>query len=182
MTSNKHMDHHAHEGNHGMEMAMPTVFVASTRVTLLFAWWSTDSVFSFFVTLLVLFSLTVLNQYLGALKLQLDRKRARRESQEDVPHFDSLPSSWPRNRASKDRVSPLPLNIEFNDDGTSRTDASPTIPSSEFRYRLCPDDTDGSHQITSDQRWWSAAKRRTWGHVCIIALVEGVRAFLSYAL
>ncbi|KAJ5456024.1 copper transporter crmD [Penicillium daleae] len=161
---------------------MPTVFVASTKLTLLFSWWSTDTVFSFLVTLLVLFSLTVLNQYLGALKFQLDQQKSRRESHEDVPHFDPLPSCWPRNRASKDRVSPLPMNIEFDDDSTTHTDAGPTIPSSGFRYRLCPDDTDRPNQITSDLKRWSAAKRRSWRQGCMLALFEGVRAFLSYTL
>lgn len=165
MTSHQHMDH--------------TVFVASTRVTLLFSWWSTDSHFSFFLTLLVLFSLTVLNQYLGALKLQIDRKRVNSKVIDDVSRLDSLPSSWPRNRASKDRVSPLPLNIEIDDDAAPCTDASPTIP---FRYRLCPDDNDGSNQTSPDQSWRSATKSRTWGPVYIIALLEGVRAFLSYTL
>ncbi|KAF2023909.1 hypothetical protein EK21DRAFT_79880 [Setomelanomma holmii] len=53
---------------------MSSTFSASTRVTLWFTGWTTTSAATYFLTILFLFCLGMLNRFLGALKSQLERK------------------------------------------------------------------------------------------------------------
>ncbi|KAH7075433.1 Ctr copper transporter [Paraphoma chrysanthemicola] len=53
---------------------MSSTFSASTRVTLWFTDWTTTSAATYFLTILFLFCLGMMNRFLGALKIQLERK------------------------------------------------------------------------------------------------------------
>lgn len=53
---------------------MSSTFSSSTRVTLWFTTWTTTTPTTYFLTIVFLFSLGILNRFLGALKSQLEKK------------------------------------------------------------------------------------------------------------
>ncbi|OQD82135.1 hypothetical protein PENANT_c023G02138 [Penicillium antarcticum] len=108
---------HTKHSDHDMAMAMPMTLKSSTQITLLFSWWSTTTVISYVLTLLVLFILVLFNRFLGILKLHLDQRLINTDhDSNEPPKLNLPPSRWDRNRSSKDRVSPLLPRMEENDD------------------------------------------------------------------
>lgn len=119
---------HSHAG-HGMGIAMPMAFTISTKVTILFTWWSTTTVISYIFTLLLLFLLACFNRFLGGLKLRLDRRPNNLDyNLSDVPKLTLSLSRWTWNRNSKDRMSPLAPQLEVNHGDTDHYGAFPTAP------------------------------------------------------
>lgn len=55
-----------------MDKNMPTVFTASTKITILFTGWTTSTTTQYTFTLIFIFLLAILNRFLGALKSQLE--------------------------------------------------------------------------------------------------------------
>ncbi|PLB51535.1 hypothetical protein P170DRAFT_422544 [Aspergillus steynii IBT 23096] len=110
-----------HESSMSMEMSMPTVFTATTQVTILFTGWTTNSVPSYVLTLLVLFVLAILNRFLTAWKSQLERSWNLNQ-QGQGPKTVTL-SAVPRrtgSRIAKERLSPLPRYMRIDEE--SHTD------------------------------------------------------------
>ncbi|KAA8645347.1 putative rhamnogalacturonase [Aspergillus tanneri] len=106
-------------------MNMPSVFTASTKVTILFLGWTTSSTLSYLFTLIFLFLLAITNRFLAALKSQLERSW-NRPSQSAVPTLQPAPR---RARPAKDRQSPLPKYMEMS-------------PGEGIEDNTCPRDTD----------------------------------------
>ncbi|THC93615.1 hypothetical protein EYZ11_006899 [Aspergillus tanneri] len=104
---------------------MPSVFTASTKVTILFLGWTTSSTLSYLFTLIFLFLLAITNRFLAALKSQLERSW-NRPSQSAVPTLQPAPR---RARPAKDRQSPLPKYMEMS-------------PGEGIEDNTCPRDTD----------------------------------------
>ncbi|KAJ5194832.1 copper transporter crmD [Penicillium cinerascens] len=175
-----HEHGHADNGGHGMDMAMSMVFTASTKVTLLFSWWSTTTVTSYIFTLLFLFLLALFNRFLGILKLRLDLKRA--DPTQDlfkVPKLNLPPSRWPRNRKSKGRVSPLPRDVEINDDDTDRYGVFHSAPLLAPTSQLYSEE---SHTVASHRTSLGPCGRWSLRQDGTSALLEGLRALFGYAL
>jgi hypothetical protein len=63
---------------------------------------------------------------------------------------------------------------------TNHMNTGLTITSSVSHNQICPNNLDKPHQLNSDQNWKSVI--RGWQHGFLVTLVEGVRAFLGYAL
>ncbi|KAJ5645842.1 copper transporter crmD [Penicillium lividum] len=169
---------HGHTGN-GMEMSMPVIFNLSTKVTILFSWWSTTTVISYVLTLLLLFLLACFNRFLGILKLQLhQRPNDLNHDLNDVPDLTLLLSRWTRNRNSKDRMSPLPPQVVFNNNDTDRYDAVPTAPllgiTSQPYFNQCDEDSQPS--LFRLHRKWS------WQYDGTSSLLEGLRAPIGFGL
>ncbi|CAG8181805.1 unnamed protein product [Penicillium olsonii] len=187
MDHNMSMHHGAH-GQHGhsdgddMQMSMSMVFTASTKITLLFSWWSTTSVTSYILTLLFLFLLVLSNRFLGILKLRLDLRRTKSTSDApDVPKL-SLPSQWSRSRHSKDRVSPLPSDIEHNNH--NEIDHYGSLPSAPLLAPISrlPGSRDEGHITTSHVETFRPRRKWDWKQDGVRSLLEGLRALIGYAL
>ncbi|KAH7399145.1 Ctr copper transporter [Phaeosphaeria sp. MPI-PUGE-AT-0046c] len=74
---------------------MSSTFSSSTRVTLWFTTWTTTTPATYFLTIVFLFLLGILNRFLGALKSQLEKKwQAQRSANSDAPHIGSVEKSY----------------------------------------------------------------------------------------
>ncbi|KAJ6109857.1 copper transporter crmD [Penicillium sp. IBT 16267x] len=161
------MDHGDHdEHDHGMEMAMQMVFTLNTKVTILFSWWTTTTVISYVLTLLLLFVLACINRFLGILKLQLDQRPNNLDHEvSDMPKLALPLARWTRNRNSKDRMSPLPPHVEVNHNDTDRYGAFPTAtllgPTSPPYPNQCEDAFD---VINSHPRSFRPHRKWCWRH------------------
>lgn len=180
-----HSQHgHADDGGNDMNMAMSMVFTASTKITLLFSWWSTTTVTSYIFTLFSLFLLVLFNRFLGILKLRLDLRRT--DSTYDLPDVPklSLPSQWTRNRHSKDRISPLPPDVEpnNNDNEIDRYGSFPSAPLLAPTSRLPAGFPEGGHIAASHVKTFGPRRRWNWQQDGMGSLLEGLRALIGYAL
>lgn len=174
---------HGHAG-HGMEMAMPMVFTLSNKVTVLFSSWSTTTVISYSLTLLLLFLLAWFNRFLGILKLQLDKRpNGLDHALSDVPRLTLPLSHWTQNRNSKDRMSPLPPHVEANPNEPDRHDAFPTAPllgpTSQPYSNQCEEESD---MINYHPRLVRTYRKWSWQHDGTSSLLEGLRALIGYGL
>ncbi|KAJ5652250.1 copper transporter crmD [Penicillium longicatenatum] len=179
------MDHaeHGHAGN-GTAMAMSMVFNLSTKVTILFSWWSTTTVTSYVFSLLFLFFLTLFNRFLGILKLQLDRRPINSDHDvSDVPKLKFPPSHWVRNRSSKDRMSPLPPHVEVNHDNSDCCGDLPSTPLLGPTLQPYSDQREQeSYVASSHPRLLRPNRRCNWQQDITSSLLEGLRALIGYAL
>ncbi|KAJ5758449.1 copper transporter crmD [Penicillium odoratum] len=168
---------HGHTG-HGMEMSMPMIFSLSTKVTILFSWWSTTTVISYVLTLLLLFLLACFNRFLGILKLLHQRPNDLYHEIHDVPNLTLPLSRWTRNPNANDRMSPLPPQVVFNDNDTDRYDAFPTAPLLGPTSQPYSNQYDESSQPSS----YRSHRKLNWQHDGTSSLLEGLRALIGYGL
>ena len=165
---------------------MPMVFTFSTKVTILFSWWSTSTVVSYVISLFFLILLALFNRFLGILKLQLDRTPTHSHYKpSDVPKLSLPPSRWTQNQSSKDRGSPLPPQLEVNHD-TDGHAAFPSTPSLGPTPHLYSDQREQeSHGVDSHPRFDHSLRphrKWNWSQDIIGSMLEGVRALTGYAL
>ncbi|KAJ5307413.1 copper transporter crmD [Penicillium atrosanguineum] len=151
-----HAEHgHDHAGN-VTEMAMSMVFTSTTTVT------------SYVFSLLFLFLLTLFNRFLGISKPQLGRRPS--NSDHDVSEF-------------KDRVSPLPPQVEVKHNDTDCYGAFPSAPLLGPTSQLYSDQREEKSYVTnSHPRLLGPYKRRSSERDVMSSLLEGLRALMGYAL
>ncbi|KAL4959207.1 copper transporter family protein [Aspergillus stella-maris] len=131
-----HADHSTSSENGAMGMEMPTIFISSTHVTLFFSVWTTTSMTTYFLSLLGLFLLAILNRFLAVLRaqLQIPSQPLSTSSAQHVPVLN--PQRTRRRRPatgfSKARLSPLPLHIQTDRD---EFEDAPSYPFSSSRQQ-----------------------------------------------
>ncbi|EPS31138.1 putative copper transporter crmD [Penicillium oxalicum] len=186
MDHSERAKHGTGDTGNGTYMAMPMVFTFSTKVTILFSWWSTSTVVSYVISLFFLILLALFNRFLGILKLQLDRTPTHSHYKpSDVPKLSLPPSRWTQNQSSKDRGSPLPPQLEVNHD-TDGHAAFPSTPSLGPTPHLYSDQREQeSHGVDSHPRFDHSLRphrKWNWSQDIIGSMLEGVRALTGYAL
>ncbi|KAJ5081702.1 hypothetical protein NUU61_009966 [Penicillium alfredii] len=95
--------------NSSMAMPMSSVFTTNTKITLLFAGWTTTSLTQYILTLVCLFLLAIFNRFLGALKFQLERAWSHQEA--GLPSINLNGTHRQQRSIPKAKLSPLPLYI-----------------------------------------------------------------------
>ncbi|KAJ5501164.1 Retrieval of early ER protein Rer1 [Penicillium expansum] len=96
-----------------MDMNMPSVFSASTEITILFTGWTTSTTTQYVFTLSFLFLLAIFNRFLGALKFQLEKSWSQHNSS---PSALLLAPVNPRQSIRKAKLSPLPDYMHVHGD------------------------------------------------------------------
>lgn len=173
---------HTKHGGHYMGMAMLMTFTSSTQVTLLFSWWSTTTVTSYVLTLLVLFILVLLNRFLGILKLHLDQRPINKDhGSNEPPKLNLPPSRWAWNRRSKDRVSPLLPRMDENDD-SERYGAFQSAPLLQPTAQISSDRLERRPYVDLQPLLFRSRRPWSWKKDGAISVIEGLRAFIGYAL
>jgi hypothetical protein len=169
----------------GSAMAMGGMvgtFSASTRVTLFFSDWTTDTPAKYFGTLIFLFVVTFLNRFLGAWRSQLGHKwandaaDARREVEQRRKYKRAV------NRAKIERQS-----SESCHDGGGSDSSSERAPLSPYPPGL--DVETGGKKPSGPPQWmavfggrWRAGNPWRMNIDVPRALLEGIRALIGYLL
>ncbi|KAL4885779.1 hypothetical protein BJY04DRAFT_179186 [Aspergillus karnatakaensis] len=190
-------DHHNASTDTPMTVAMPSIFISTTTVTLFFNEWTTNSPVTYFLTLFLLFTLAVLNRFLSAWQFQA---RLSTPSTPTIPILAPPRSRRTRARIPKARLSPLPLYMQVDKEEEDTESGHgdhylhlriPEIHTEDEHARLVAEDevqrTDlwrrvrDALSIVTPNRWtpnapWSM--RVDGGR----AMVEGLRAFIGYIL
>ncbi|KAJ5701253.1 copper transporter crmD [Penicillium malachiteum] len=185
MDPSEHATHGiSHSENHDhMEMTMSMVFTLSTKVTILFSWWTTTTTISYVISLLFLFVLALFNRFLGVWKPQLIKKPSDFPDS-SVPKLSLPPSRWYRNRSFKDHVSPLPLQIDDhrNDTEGRALPSAPLLgPTTQLYPEPCEQDSDDDH-CPRFFRSFRPHRRWNWAQDITGSLLEGIRALTGYTL
>ncbi|KAF1966703.1 hypothetical protein BU23DRAFT_543953 [Bimuria novae-zelandiae CBS 107.79] len=164
-----------------MAMGMASTFSTSTRATLFFANWTTDTPAKYFGTLIFLFAVTLLNRFLGAWRSQLGHKwandaaEARRKLEQRREYRRSL------NRANLEYQSPDCLEGDSDDTDTEKAPLSPYPPGL---------DVEAAEKKRNDTPTWMMVFGGRWqaGNPWRVnidlprAFLEGVRALIGYLL
>jgi hypothetical protein len=157
-------------------------FSTSTRVTLFFSDWTTDTPAKYFGTLIFLFVVTLLNRFLGAWRSQLGHKwandavDARRKVEQRREYKRAL------NRAKLERPSSeICCDGEGDDPSSERAPLSP--------YPLGIDMEAGEKKSSGPPKWmavfggrWRAGNPWRISIDVPRALLEGIRALIGYLL
>ncbi|KAJ5705225.1 hypothetical protein N7536_000914 [Penicillium majusculum] len=103
-----------------MDMNMPSVFSASTEITILFTGWTTSTTTQYVLTLTFLFVLAIFNRFLGALKFQLEKSWSQNTSS---PQTLLLRPVNTRQNIRKAKLSPLPdyMRVHGDEDDDEET-------------------------------------------------------------
>lgn len=178
----QHSDHDSMGSNTttgaSMAMGMTSTFSTSTRVTLFFSDWTTDTPAKYFGTLLFLFTITLFNRFLGAWRSQLGHKwandsaQARQQVELRRRHKRSM------SRAKVEHQAP---------DVTTDGDFDETAPLSPVPPGM---DIEAGHVARSSTPGWMAVFGGRWraGNPwrfnidCPRSLLEGLRAIIGYLL
>ncbi|KGO41492.1 Retrieval of early ER protein Rer1 [Penicillium expansum] len=157
-----------------MDMNMPSVFSASTEITILFTGWTTSTTTQYVFTLSFLFLLAIFNRFLGALKFQLEKSWSQHNSS---PSALLLAPVNPRQSIRKAKLSPLPDYMHVHGDEDPEEVTLPVsnneneTRSTSLRYLK----GDGVRNRSSLKRllpsWkasgtWSLRKDGTRGYIC----------------
>jgi hypothetical protein len=163
-----------------MDMSgMSSTFSSSIRVTLWFTTWTTTTPATYFLTVLFLFFLGMLNRFLGALKSQLDRKWQKQHSSaatfagstEKPPSagFRGHTRQWSR------ALRPQPVRLE-EPDGQETQPLSPAVQAQQT------DDETDAEPATKRRTFWVANAPWSIKKDGISAALEFVRALIGYIL
>ncbi|KAL1597729.1 hypothetical protein SLS60_008215 [Paraconiothyrium brasiliense] len=165
-----------------MAMGMTGTFSTSTKVTLFFSDWTTDTPAKYFGTLIFLFIVTLLNRFLGAWRSQLGHKwandaaDARRKVEQRREYKRALDS------AKLERQSSGTCYDGEGDD--SSTEQAPLSP-----YPSGTDIETGEKKRSGSPKWmamfggrWSAGNPWRINIDVPRALLEGIRALIGYLL
>ena len=178
----KHGDQNAQElnTNSGLSMAMgmTSTFSTSTRVTLFFSDWTTDTLAKYFGTLVFLFTITLFNRFLGAWRSQLGHKWANDSAQarQQVELRRRHKRSMSRAKVEH-QISDVIADEEFDE----------TAPLSPVPQGM---DVEAGHGTGSSTPGWMAVFGGRWraGNPwrfnidCPRSLLEGLRAVIGYLL
>jgi len=146
---------------------MSSTFSSSTKVTLWFTYWTTTSTASYVLSLVLLFSLGMLNRFLGALKSQLERKWSETRHTKEVEHDRSHKQQWSR------ALRQQPVRLEEPEDKETEP-LSPTAP---------VHDAEKAHTRThTRQKFWVASAPWNIKKDGTSAALEFVRALIAYML
>ncbi|KAJ4352241.1 uncharacterized protein N0V89_007588 [Didymosphaeria variabile] len=185
------MDHMSHDNmstmnsvpstGPAMAMGMMGTFSTSTKVTLFFSDWTTDTPAKYFGTLIFLFIVTLLNRFLGAWRSQLGHKwandaaDARRKVEQRREYKRSL------NRAKFERES---SDTCYDGEEESSTEQAPLSP-----YPPGTDIEAGGKKRAWSPKWmavfggrWRAGNPWRVNIDVPRALLEGIRALIGYLL
>ncbi|KAF4766858.1 hypothetical protein N7455_005315 [Penicillium solitum] len=167
-----------------MDMNMPSVFSASTEITILFTGWTTSTTTQYVLTLTFLFVLAIFNRFLGALKFQLEKSWSQNTSS---PQTLLLRPVNTRQNIRKAKLSPLPDYMRVHGD---EDDDEETLPVSnnhnETRNASISHLKKGGLQNrTSLKRLlpsWKASGTWSFRKDGTCALLECARALIGYFL
>ena len=160
---------------------MPSTFSSSTRVTLWFTTWTTTTPATYFLTILFLFCLGILNRFLGAFRSQLEQTWQRQSnfSNEDVHAGNTEKASLSQTRGHvrqwSRRVRPPVLRLE-------EPDGQETEPLSPAAYRKQPEEGGDTKSILRARKFWVANAPWSIKKDGIRAGLEFVRALIAYVL
>lgn len=165
-------------------MNMPSVFSASTEITILFTGWTTSTTTQYVLTLTFLFVLAIFNRFLGALKFQLEKSWSQNTSS---PQTLLLRPVNTRQNIRKAKLSPLPDYMRVHGD---EDDDEETLPVSnnhnETRNASISHLKKGGLQNrTSLKRLlpsWKASGTWSFRKDGTCALLECARALIGYFL
>lgn len=162
--------------------SMASTFSINTRVTLWFTEWTTTTPAAYVFTIFFLFSLGLLNRFLGALKSQLERRWKESPQLEDKsrhgnPRSDQQqPSTSARIqghvRSWSRRLRPDPLRLDEDEQETEPLSPAPPMPRPEADEKPAP----GKRKLFVPSGAWSLKKDS------IRALLEFIRALIGYIL
>ncbi|KAJ5402407.1 uncharacterized protein N7487_008303 [Penicillium crustosum] len=167
-----------------MDMNMPSVFSASTEITILFTGWTTSTTTQYIFTLTFLFVLAIFNRFLGALKFQLEKSWSRNTSSSQTL---LLAPVNPRRNVRKAKLSPLPDYMRVYGD---EDDGEETLPISnndnETRNASMGHPKEDSLQNRTSLKHllpsWKASGRWSFRKDGTRALLECARALIGYFL
>jgi hypothetical protein len=164
---------------------MSSTFSSGTRVTLWFTTWTTTTPLTYFLTMVFLFSLGMLNRFLGAFKSQLEKKwqdQQKLKSDVSIPanvekatnpsnrvHARSHTRQW--SRASR----PQPVRLE-------EPDGQETEPLSPAAQPHHIEDGTGARPVPRPHKFWVANAPWSIKKDGISAALEFVRALVGYIL
>lgn len=165
-----------------MAMGMSSTFSASTKVTLFFSEWTTDTPAKYFGTLIFLFLVTLLNRFLGAWRSQLGHKwandaaDARRKLNQRREYKRSLRTAKLERRSSE-----TCFDGEGEEFSTERAPLSPYPPEADVE--------DGMEKRAEAPKWmavfggrWRAGNPWRVNIDVPRSLLEGIRALIGYLL
>ncbi|KAJ5931826.1 hypothetical protein N7516_006315 [Penicillium verrucosum] len=167
-----------------MDMNMPSVFSASTEITILFTGWTTSTTTQYILTLTFLFLLAIFNRFLGALKFQLEKSWSQ---QTPSPQTLLLAPVNPRQNIQKAKLSPLPNYMRIHGDENEDEDTLP-VSNNDNETRNAPIGYlkgDSARNKTSLKRLlpsWKASGTWSFGKDGTRALLECARALIGYFL
>lgn len=165
-----------------MAMGMMGTFSTSTRVTLFFSDWTTDTPAKYFGTLIFLFVVTLLNRFLGAWRSQLGHKWAN-----DAAEARRKVEQRREYRRNRDRARSNHLSLDHSVEvgfGDSDSEKAPLSPSTQG-----PDVEAGVKKGSDTPTWmlifggrWRAGNPWRVNIDLPRAVLEGVRALIGYLL
>ncbi|KAJ5427163.1 hypothetical protein N7465_002233 [Penicillium sp. CMV-2018d] len=167
-----------------MEMNMPSVFSASTEITILFTGWTTSTTTQYVFTLTFLFILAIFNRFLGALKFQLEKSWSQHTPS---PSTLLLRPVNTRQNIRKAKLSPLPDYMRVHADEEDEEETLPVsnndneTQNASIRHLK----EDGIRNRTSLTRLlpsWKASGTWSFRKDGTRALLECARALIGYFL
>lgn len=163
---------------------MPSVFSASTEITILFTGWTTSTTTQYVFTLTFLFILAIFNRFLGALKFQLEKSWSQNTFS---PQTILLAPVNPRQTVRKAKLSPLPdyMRVHGNEDDDEETLPISNNDNETRNASIGHLKEDGRPNMTSLKRLlpsWKASGTWSFRKDGTRALLECARALIGYFL
>lgn len=163
---------------------MPSVFSASTEITILFTGWTTSTTTQYVFTLTFLFILAIFNRFLGALKFQLEKSWSQNTSS---PQTILLAPVNPRRNVQKAKLSPLPdyMRVHGDEDDDEETLPISNNDNETRNASISHLKEDGLRNMTSLKRLlpsWKTSGTWSFRKDGTRALLECARALIGYFL
>jgi hypothetical protein len=161
---------------------MSSTFSSSTRVTLWFTTWTTTTSTTYFLTIVFLVSLGILNRFLGALKSQLERKWYH----QDKLSSDALYVTNVENKASSNGIHShtrqwsrtlRPQAVRLGE--PEEQEAEPLSPASHSQHS---GDGKGAKRMARSRRFWIASAPWSIKKDGVSAALEFIKTFIGYIL
>lgn len=156
---------------------MSSTFSSSTRVTLWFTNWTTTTTTTYVLTVIFLFSLGLLNRFLGALKSQLERKWSAQHPNLRNEHTEKSSEHTARGhvRQWSRALRPQPVRLE-------EPEGQETEPLSPAPQPHQAEKGGASGLLARSRNFWVANAPWSIKRDGISAALESVRALVGYIL
>ncbi|KAH3942132.1 copper transporter [Parastagonospora nodorum] len=165
----------------GAMVGMQSTFSSSTRVTLWFTNWTTTTPATYFLTILFLFCLGMLNRFLGAFRSQLEQTW---QEQSNSSHKDVHAGSTEKASLSQIRghVRQWSRGIRTPMVRLEEPEGQETEPLSPAAYPKHPEEGNSTKIIRRSRKFWVANAPWNIRKDGISAGLEFVRAIIGYVL